>query len=58
MPIIRVEILKTIDETEMQKKKENKTKTEISKENRSCSESVRTKWFCWALKLGFFSVNM
>ena len=44
MPIISVKIMKTIDEREMQKAtKEKQTKTEKSKENRSCSERVRAK---------------
>ena len=47
MPIISVEITKTIDEREMQKtSKEKQTKTKRSKGNRSCSEMVRAKWFC------------
>ena len=54
MPIISVEIMKRIDEREMQKtKKEKQTKTERSKGNRSYSEKVRAKWFCCAFKLGF-----
>ena len=54
MPIISVEIMKTIDEREMQKTtKEKQTKTERSKGNRSYSERVKTKWFCCAFKLGF-----
>ena len=45
--------MKTIDEREMQKStKEKETKTE-SKGDRSYSERVRAKWFCWAFKLGF-----
>ena len=53
MPIISVEIKKTIDEKEMQKTtKEKQTKTERSKGNRSYSERVRAKWFCCAFKLG------
>ena len=44
MPIIIVEIMKTRDETEMQKTaKEKQTKTERSKGNRSYSERVRGK---------------
>ena len=55
MPIISVEIMKTIDEREMQKTtKEKQTKAERSKGNRSYSERVRAKWFCCAFKLGFF----
>ena len=54
MLIISVEIMKTIDEREMQKTtKEKQTKTERNKGNRSYSERVRTKWFCCAFKLGF-----
>ena len=44
MPIIRVEIMKTIDEREMPKTtKEKQAKTERSKGNRSYSERVRAK---------------
>ena len=44
MPIIIVEIMKTTDEIESQKTtKENQTKTERSKGNRSYSERVRAK---------------
>ena len=44
MSIISVEIMKTIDQREMQKTtKEKQTKTERSKENRSYSERVRAK---------------
>ena len=54
MPIITVEIMKTIDDREMQKTtKEKHTKTERNKENRSYSERVRGQWFCCAFKLGF-----
>ena len=57
MPIISVEIMKTIDEREMQKTtKEKQTKTERSKGNRSYSERVRVKWFCCAFKLGFLQL--
>ena len=57
MPIISVEIMKTIDEREMQKTiKEKQTKTERSKGNRSYSEMVRAKWFCWAFKLVFLQL--
>ena len=57
MPIINVEIMKTIDEREMQKTtKEKQTKTERSKGNRSYSERVRAKWFCCAFKLGFLQL--
>ena len=42
MPIIRVEIMKTIDKREMQKTtKEKQTKTERNKWNRSYSERAR-----------------
>ena len=45
MPIVRVEIMKIIDEREMQKKttKEKQAKTEWSKVKRSYSERVRAK---------------
>ena len=44
MPIISVEIKKTIDERKMLKTtKEKQTKTEESKGNRSYSERVRAK---------------
>ena len=44
MPIISPEIMKTIDEKEMQKiTKEKQTKTERSKGNRSYNERVRAK---------------
>ena len=57
MPIISVEIMKTIDERELQKTtKEKQTKTERSKGNRSYSERVRAKWFCCAFKLGFLQL--
>ena len=57
MPIISVEIMKTIDEREIQKTtKEKQTKTERSKGNRSYSERVRAKWFCCAFKLGFLQL--
>ena len=54
MPIISVEIMKTIGEREMQKTtKEKRAKTERSKGNRNYSERVRATCFCWAFKLGF-----
>ena len=44
MPIISVEIMKIIDESEMQKiTKGKQTKTERSKGNRSYNERVRAK---------------
>ena len=44
MLIITVEIMKTIDEREMQETtKEKQTQTKRSKENRSSSEMVRAK---------------
>ena len=58
MPIISVEIMKIIDEREMQKTaKEKQTKTERSKGNKSYSERVRGKCFCCAFKLGFFQLK-
>ena len=57
MPIISVEIMKTIDKREMQKTtKEKQTKTERSKGNRSYSERARAKWFCCAFKFGFLQL--
>ena len=57
MPIISVEIMKTIDEKEMQKTtKEKQTKSERSTRNRSYSERVRAKLFCCAFKLGFLQL--
>ena len=52
--LISAEIMKTIDEREMQKTtKEKQTKTERSIGNRSYIERVRAKWFCCAFKLSF-----
>ena len=57
MPIISVEVMKTIDQREMQKTtKEKQTKTERSKRNRSYSEKVRAKCICCAFKLGFLQL--
>ena len=57
VPIISVEIVKTVDEREMQKtEKEKQIKAEASKENRNYSERVRTKWFFCAFKLGFLQL--
>ena len=57
MAIITVEIMKAIDERQMQKiTKENQPKTERNKGNRSYNERVRAKWFCWAFKLGFLQL--
>ena len=57
MSIISVEIMKTIDERELQKTtKEKQTKTERSKGNRNYSERVRAKWFSCAFKLGFLQL--
>ena len=54
MPIISVEIIKTIDERETQKTtKQTQTKTEKSKGNRNYSERVRAKSFCCTFKLAF-----
>ena len=54
MLIISVEIMKKIDEREMQKTtKEKQTKTQRSKGNRSYREIARVKWFCCAFNLGF-----
>ena len=58
MPVTSVEIMKTIDERELQKKKEKKKKKTKKKEqgDRSYSEKVRDKWFCCAFKLGFLQL--
>ena len=57
MSIISIEIMKTIDETELQKTaKEKQTKTEGSKGNRTYSERVRAKSFCFAFRLGFLQL--
>ena len=57
MPVISVEIMKKIDEREMQKTtKEKQTKTERSKGNKICSERVGPKGFCCAFKLGFLQL--
>ena len=54
MPIISVEVMKTVDEREMQKTiKEKQTKAERGKGNRSYSERVRVKWIGCAFKLRF-----
>ena len=55
MPIISIEIMKTIDERNATTK-EKQTKTERSTGNRSYSERVSAKWFCCAFKLGFFQL--
>ena len=52
MPIISVEIMKTIDERKMQNAtKERQTKAEKSKGNRNYSERLRAKWFLWGFLL-------
>ena len=57
MPINSVEMMKTIDEREIQKtRKEKQTKIERSKGNRSYSGRVRPKWFFCAFKLGFLQL--
>ena len=54
MPIISVEVMKTIDERELQKTtKEKQTKTERSKGNRSYSESYSEMIFDMLLKPSF-----
>ena len=50
MPITGGKIMKTIQGRKIQKTtKKKQTKTETSKMNRSYSERVRAKWFCWAI---------
>ena len=61
MPIIGVEIIRTTDETEMQKKNQEKTQkkqteTDRNNEKRSYSERVRTRWFSCAFKLHFLQL--
>ena len=57
MPIISVDIMKTIDEREiLETTKEKQTKTERIKGNRSYSERVRAKWLCRTFKLGFLQL--
>ena len=47
----------TIDERELQKTtKEKQAKAESNKGNRSYSERVRAKWFCFPSKLGFLQL--
>ena len=46
--------MKAINDREMQKiTKEKRAKSEKSKGNRSYSDRVRAKWYCWGFKLGF-----
>ena len=57
MPIISVEITKTIEERELQKTtKEKQTKTEKCKGNRTNNETVRAKCFCSAFKSDFLQL--
>ena len=49
------EIMKIIDERGMQKGKKKKKKKR-NKGDRSYSERVRDKWFCWAFKSGFLQL--
>ena len=56
MLIISLEIMKTIDEREMQNTKEKQKKTETRKGNRSPSDRLRSKWFCCAFELGFLQL--
>ena len=50
------EIIKIIDERDMQKTKTKKQRQKRTRENRSYSEKVRAKWFCCAYKLGFLQL--
>ena len=57
MLIISIEIMKTINEREIQKTtNEKQPKTERSTGDRSYSKRVRAKWFCCAVKLGFLQL--
>ena len=52
MPIISVEIMKTIDETEMQNKNKRKTRKHIKEQGeKNYNEKLRAKWFFCAFKL-------
>ena len=52
MSIISIEIMKTIDEREMEKTtKKNKDRKEQGEQK--LNDWVRAKWFCCAFKLGF-----
>ena len=51
------EIRKIVDERETHKKQPKKQKkTEKSKGDRSQSERVRVKWFCWTFKIGLLQL--
>ena len=57
MPIISVRDDEDIRwKRNAKKNPERQTKTEKSKEDRSCSERVRAKWFCCAFNLGFLQL--
>ena len=57
MPIISIWIMKTIDESDIQKTtKEKQAKAERRKRNRSYSERVRAKWSYFAFKLAFLQL--
>ena len=56
MPIISIDIMKTIDERELQKTTKEKQRQK-NKGNRIYSESVGAKWFCCAFKLGFLQLR-
>ena len=47
------EIMKIVDEREMQKTTKTTQRQKRARGNRSYSESLRAKWFCCALMLGF-----
>ena len=49
------EIIEITDERGMQKKQKTKKKKK-NKGDRSYSERVRDKWFCWAFKSGFLQL--
>ena len=55
VPIVSIDIIKTIDETELEKTTKEKQRQK-SKGNRIYSERVRGKWFCCACKLGFLQL--
>ena len=49
------EIMKIMDQREMQQKKKNKDRKERMGDT-SYSKSVRSKWFCCSFKLGFLQL--
>ena len=50
------EIMKIIDEREMQKRTKKKQRWKKQGGDRSYKERVRARWFCCAFKLGFLQL--